>query len=216
MIFISVFRTNASYGRWNEARTAWGAIINNSRSVVRLGGCWTQSQLLKEAAQTEGDYDAIAADQQAKLRRLADSTWSFPRSLQRHLLSFQEDEDDYKQAINERIVDKEYVRSLEKNIRHRPTRALYEMTVAIKDLPDMSVLRQVEVEKSVTELCNALGACERIFGSPVPLVYTRHTARFLALWLLLMPLSLYTPFAGSWNHWGMYVWLLMNKYTFIH
>jgi len=31
-------------------------------------------------------------------------------------------------------------------------------------------------------LGDALEACERIFTSPVPLVYTRHTARFLSVW----------------------------------
>lgn len=148
------------------------------------------------------DYAAIENDQDDKLRRVSDAVWAFPRSLMRHLLSPQEDEEDYKAAINARIEDKEFVKSLEV-VRHRPTRALFEISCAIRELPNMSVLRQVEIEKDVTALCNALGACERIFGSPVPLVYTRHTARFLALWLFLLPLGMYTPFAYSWNHWGM-------------
>ena len=33
-----------------------------------------------------------------------------------------------------------------------------------------------------------------IFTSPVPLKYTRHTARFLGLWLLFMPFTLYGYF----------------------
>ena len=41
--------------------------------------------------------------------------------------------------------------------------------------------------------------CERIFTSPVPLVYTRHTARFLTCWMLLLPLALWSTFPG-WNH----------------
>ena len=34
----------------------------------------------------------------------------------------------------------------------------------------------------------------------MPLVYTRHTARFLSLWTLLVPLALYQAFAelGAW------------------
>ena len=46
-------------------------------------------------------------------------------------------------------------------------------------------------------------ACERIFSSPVPLVYTRHTARFLGCWLLLLPLCLWEEFAVSWNHFAL-------------
>ena len=34
----------------------------------------------------------------------------------------------------------------------------------------------------------------------MPLVYTRHTARFLSCWLLLLPLALWEPFGTSWNH----------------
>ena len=35
------------------------------------------------------------------------------------------------------------------------------------------------------------------------LFYPRHTARFLEVWLLLMPLTLYPAFDYSWNHWFM-------------
>ena len=37
----------------------------------------------------------------------------------------------------------------------------------------------------------------------MPLVYTRHTARFLSMWLLLLPLGLYDTFGNSWNHLGL-------------
>ena len=55
---------------------------------------------------------------------------------------------------------------------------------------------------SVTEMGDALETCERIFTSPVPLVYTRHTARFLSCWLLLLPLALWEPFGTSWTPFG--------------
>ena len=32
-----VFRTNACYGRWDNARKVWGSIINKTRSLVRQG-----------------------------------------------------------------------------------------------------------------------------------------------------------------------------------
>ena len=34
--------------------------------------------------------------------------------------------------------------------------------------------------------------CERILRAPTPLVYTRHTSRFLLAWCLFLPLGLYT------------------------
>lgn len=40
-------------------------------------------------------------------------------------------------------------------------------------------------------LYDALGSCERILGTPLPLAYTRHTSRFLVMWLTMLPLGLF-------------------------
>jgi putative membrane protein len=56
------------------------------------------------------------------------------------------------------------------------------------------------MDKSVIFLGDACETCERIFASPVPLVYTRHTARFLSAWLLTLPIGLWESFNDSWNH----------------
>ena len=42
----------------------------------------------------------------------------------------------------------------------------------------------------------AFVTCEGIRSMPVPLIYTRHTGRFLGLWILLLPLALVAEFAG--------------------
>ena len=34
-----VFRTNAGYGRWDEARKMWGQLINRSRDMIRQVRC---------------------------------------------------------------------------------------------------------------------------------------------------------------------------------
>jgi Bestrophin, RFP-TM, chloride channel len=44
---------------------------------------------------------------------------------------------------------------------------------------------------------------ERLLSSPIPLFYSRHTARFLTFWLVLMPFALWEPFKDSWNHAGV-------------
>ena len=77
-----------------------------------------------------------------------------------------------------------------------------DLSRAVHQLP-MDEKRRVEVDKSVILLGDALETCERIFTSPVPLVYTRHTARFLSCWLLLLPLALWEPFEDTWNHAAM-------------
>jgi putative membrane protein len=47
------------------------------------------------------------------------------------------------------------------------------------------------------ELTNALIVCDRLKKMPVPLIYTRHTGRFLGLWVLLLPLALASDMGGS-------------------
>merc|ERR1719331_3603182 len=58
---------------------------------------------------------------------------------------------------------------------------------------------QARMDKTLSILCDDVGACERIFKSPIPLVYTRHTSRFVGAWLALLPLALWGA-DPSWNH----------------
>ena len=55
------------------------------------------------------------------------------------------------------------------------------------------------MDATLSELCDDVGACERIFKTPIPLVYTRHTSRFVGFWLALLPLAVYGV-DTSWNH----------------
>jgi putative membrane protein len=176
------FRTNVSYSRWNEARTAWGKVINDSRSIARMGCIWSKS------------YKGI---DDAAVQRLGEAICSFSRSLMNRTLPPQEDEENFKKYTYEKITDQSYGEVL-RNAKHRPTAALAELTSTLVDFK-LNPLHQVEVEIVVTGLCDALGASERIFTSPVPTFYTRHTARFLAFWLLALPLGLYEPLNGM-NH----------------
>jgi predicted membrane chloride channel (bestrophin family) len=134
------------------------------------------------------------------MARLAAAVWAFPRSLTRHLLSELEDGDDYESDVRVNLrsdLAEDLVAA-----RHKPTRALYELSCAINEFP-LSDWRRVAMDTAATALCDAMGSSERIFTSPVPRFYTRHTARFLEVWLILMPLTLYNSFDYTWNHWAV-------------
>ena len=183
-----VFKTNTSYQRWDEGRKNWGAIVNSSRTIMREGSAWIhQTNLSPE-------------EKQRLICRLAGAVWCFPRSMTRHLLSPKEDEDDYASDCRSNLRSE-----LAEDLiaaRHRPSRALYELSCAINALP-LSSWRRIEIDRAANVLCDAMGSNERIFTSPVPRVYTRHTSRFVEVWLLLLPLTLYDAFSDSWNHWAM-------------
>jgi predicted membrane chloride channel (bestrophin family) len=185
-----VFRTNSSYGRWDEARKFWGLNINHTRDLNRMATAWYGH---------DGQY--IDPEKRARdLQNVSLCTWAFVRSMKRHLSPPAEDEDAYQEEIRARLPPAQ-AEALSQAA-HRPNRALYDLSVAIDKLP-MHFMRKNEINKNLSIFEDTLGGCERLLSSPVPLFYTRHTARFLSTWLLLLPFALYEPFKGSWNHVAM-------------
>ena len=71
------------------------------------------------------------------------------------------------------------------------------LSVQLHSLPVTDPKALIETDKSVIVLGECTAVCEKIYSSPVPLVYTRHTARFLSIWALLVPCALYSSFAEA-------------------
>lgn len=180
-----VFRTNTAYQRWDEARKNWGMNINHTRDLVRMGTAFYDRTGLSPEKRKED------------LKVLSDCTWAFVRSMKRHLSPEDEDEEDFKRELFSRLPESQAQAVID--AAHRPNRALSDLSVAIERLP-MHFLRKNEVHKALTIFEDNLGSSERLLTSPVPLFYSRHTARFLSVWMLLLPLALYDSFGTSWNH----------------
>jgi predicted membrane chloride channel (bestrophin family) len=161
---------------------------NHTRDLVRMGNAF---------------YDGSQVPQEvrsADLQRLSVCTWAFVRSMKRHLSPEWEDEAAFRLELYERLPEPQANAII--NAAHRPNRALFDLSMAIENLP-MHFIRKNEMHKAVTIFEDNLGSSERLLTSPVPLIYNRHTARFLSFWLLLMPMALYKPFDSTWNHVGM-------------
>ncbi len=60
----------------------------------------------------------------------------------------------------------------------------------IQSVP-MSSIHQMQMSNNLTFFHDVLGGCERLLRAPIPVSYTRHTARFLFAWLTLLPFALY-------------------------
>ena len=179
------FRANTAYNRWDEARKNWGMNINHTRDLVRLGNAY---------------YDRSAvSDERAEddLKRLALCTWAFVRSMKRHLSPPWDDEEPFKQEMLEKLPKQQAEAIFA--AAHRPNRALQDLSVAIENLP-MNFIRKNEIHRAATIFEDNLGSSERLLTSPIPLFYSRHTARFLSFWLLLLPFALWEPLGNSWNH----------------
>jgi putative membrane protein len=198
----TVFRTNSSYGRWDEARKFWGLNINHTRDLNRMATAWYGNQsewdstLFMESS-TELLPPVNPAERQYLLGQVSLFTWAFVRSMKRHLSPPDEDEEDFVAEIKARLTPAQADAIIKAN--HRPNRALYDLSVAIEKLP-MHWVRKNAINTNLSIFEDTLGGCERLLSSPVPLFYTRHTARFLSCYLILLPFALYEPFANSWNH----------------
>jgi predicted membrane chloride channel (bestrophin family) len=131
--------------------------------------------------------DVDAKEKARALHRVRCAAWAFPRCLASRL-SGPEDERPLQLALETRLDDVSARRLL--RAPNRPLQALMDLSQAMNALP-IDEKRRVEMDKSVILLGDALETCERIFTSPVPLVYTRHTARFLSCWLVSFFLSSY-------------------------
>jgi ion channel-forming bestrophin family protein len=162
--------------------------INHTRDLVRLANAYY-------------DTTGISPEERADdMNHVALCTWSFVRCMKRHLSPVEEDEDDFRAELYNKLPPKQAEMII--GAAHRPNRALQDLSYAIDDLP-MHFIRKNEIQRAVTIFEDNLGSSERLLTSPVPVFYSRHLARMLFVWLAVLPFALYDPFATSWNHVGM-------------
>ena len=181
-----VFRTNTAYARWDEARKNWGLNINHTRDLVRQACAFYDS--------SSQEHKASPKQRKKDLNKISLGVWAFARSMKRHLSpDYIEEEEAFAAELHKRLPAAQAKAILA--ARHRPNRALQDLSAAIEALP-IHFLRKDKLHASVTKFEDNLGSSERLLSSPVPLFYTRHTTRFLAIWVLMLPFALYEAFRG--------------------
>jgi len=159
-----VFRTNASYGRWAEARALWGSVLNRSRDLSRQVITYVE--------------DPVLADK--LVRYIA----AFPKTLLCHLRP----SENLKVELRNVLTPPEIAALM--NSHHKPVDCLNVISALLAEADVDGMLRQ-RMDQNVTKQHDNLGACERIYKTPIPLSYTRNTSRLMFLYVFLMPLALY-------------------------
>lgn len=182
-----VFRTNTGYSRWNEARTLWGGLINNCRNVVRQSNTFfpndERHKLLKD--------------------RMAAETTAFCMAL-RNFLRGPTDDATLRGELYGMVEKGTMTADLADRIMgatNRPMYALSAMSATLRKA-DLDPIQAASIDRTISVLVDLTGANERIFKSPIPIVYTRLTSRFLTIFLLMLPLALWGQLGESWNHWA--------------
>jgi putative membrane protein len=168
-----VFRTNAAYSRWRDARIAWASISSKSFNLMRQGfSYFTDRKLIAD---------------------LLKYTIVFSYALQWHL-GQRSDPESLKEDIGNLLSLAELEDFLK--AKNKPQKAILEITSIIKRADLISSI-QGHMDKGICEMADAFYVCDRIYTTPIPLFYTRHTARFLLIWLLTVPMALYQEFKYS-------------------
>eukprot|EP00887_Chlorella_sp_A99_P002774 scaffold6.g2774.t1 len=160
-----VFRTNAAYDRWWEARKACGSMLNCVRNTQRMAISWM-------GPEDEAALQALTRWNAA----LAALAFAYLCARDAH----------YEHA--EDLLSKEELAEA-KRVRQPPMLALGVMS-ALLARTSLDPWERLAIEEQLTKMENMIGACERIASQPLPLAYTRHTSRFLVVWLSFLPFGL--------------------------
>lgn len=185
-----VFRTNAAYDRWWEARKTWGKMYAVSRNFIRMAATYITDRRV--------------------LHRICSGLCAFPELMRQDLTRM--DPASKPAIVNATCVSAAMCMADANTVLDSDRSALAccrvlgsavheafskparptdnsELASSFHAAVQLGVQRK-NLETQVSTLSDCLGICERILKAPVPYSYSRHTSRFLTVWLGSMPLGL--------------------------
>ena len=201
-----VFRTDASYTRWDEARRQWGEVrrLLALRARAPCMPCTPAPRAAPEHARPPAcqvifngrnllrrTLEAYPSEEEGLKCQMIKWTVAFGVLLKLHL------REDTKRSSLERELGAWLSPAdvaLLASARHKPNAALQVLGRLVRAAP---AAERSSLEGPLTAFSEALGRCERISRVPIPLSYTRHTSRFLIAWLILLPFGLWS--AMGWD-----------------
>lgn len=157
------FRTSQSYERWWEARTVWGAIVNDSRTLVR--------QAISFLPPHGPDAKVIASRQIVWTYALGEALRKVPFS------------DNVKKYLNDHRIDAVNI----------PNALLDAHAKQIRDLRSENVLtefKQVQLDTTLSRLCDSMGKCERIKTTVFPKSYSLLVHTMIYVFAAILPFGL--------------------------
>jgi putative membrane protein len=162
---IVTIRNNAAYGRWWEARTLWGAIVNNSRSLAR-------------------GLAVLAGDQDLQ-RRVIRGQIAYALALRCHLLRQPSD------AVLDTYLPPDIGAScrLAANAPLAIQLAMARDLAAARAAGAMDTISATALDRTLGALLDAQGGLERIKNTPLPRQYSLLPQIFIRVYCLLLPLG---------------------------
>ncbi|MHC0440392.1 bestrophin family protein [Flavobacterium sp. 3-210] len=167
------FKSNQAYDRWWEARIVWGGIVNDSRTLIR--------QVLTFYKDPDFSLEASEFKENFAKRQIA---WCY--SLGQALRN--------KDAVKplEGLMSEEEIKYI-KNHQNIPNAILMLHGRDLRNAKNdkrFNRYQQVEIDNTVTRLCDGMGKCERIKNTIFPTTYSMYIRLMLWLFIMLLPFGL--------------------------
>jgi len=171
------FKSNQAYDRWWEARIVWGAIVNDSRTLAR--------QLLNFMADP---YVSVNVNnfQSRFINRQIAWCYSLGQSLRNEPPT---------EGLQKYLVPEELTFVMNHDNVPNALLQLHGRDLAILlEEGQVNKFQQVELENTLTRLCDSMGKCERIKNTVFPVTYSLYIHFSLFIFVLLLPFALLETF----------------------
>ena len=185
---IVAFRNQSSYARWWEARTLWGALVNNSRSWARQ----VTTVMMPSS-------DLEAAELNVMQRRLVYHQIAYVKALRQHLRGLEPWAE-----LTSLLSDQELSELRdEKNI---PLAIQQQMGALLRQCQVREWIDPMHwraLDANLDDLVDAQGGVERIKNTPMPKQYDYFPQLFVHIYCMMLPLALvtgmgwYTPLGST-------------------
>ena len=163
-----VFRTNTAYDRWWEGRKAWGAFVNDTRSLSsKLGAV------------------SLTPEEKSTFNRLIPL---FVFATKQHLRN---------QDLKEEASAVLHLEGLDLS-GHQPLRIVQLLRIEIENLLQKETIHReswLALNRDLDALITSLGICERIKHTPIPFSYSLFIKKFIFIYVVTMPLA-FVPLFG--------------------
>jgi len=167
------FKSNQAYDRWWEARIVWGAIVNDSRTLIR--------QVM--AFYEDPDFSVEGNNFKENFAR-RQAAWCYALGMALR-------NKNPLKSIKSLFTDDDF--DFVKRHKHVPNAILILHAKELKMATNkghINVFQQVEIDNTLTRLCDSMGKCERIKNTIFPTTYSMYIRFTLCLFIILLPFGL--------------------------
>ena len=168
MGLILVFRVNAGYDRWWEARKLWGNVVNSSRNLAIILISYVNHP-------NKNEIDTI-------IGLIAAMPYLMKNNL-RGIISVDE--------VKHLLCDDTYTQM--KDWQHKPNLISSKLASMLSQMQENGILNSfsfLKAEELRQTVLDCQGACERILKTPMPFVMAIKSRRFILLFMMILPVAL--------------------------